>query len=122
MPVSGCIVIVEQGLVLSHISDKNRGGYGLPGGKARRDESPRQCAIRECREETGILVAKTSLLYRTECEGFDCSTFLAEEWSGFLQSSIEGVPRWVEPKMLLRGRYAEYNRGVLRELKRFGVV
>lgn len=102
--------------MLSLVTHKNVGGYGLPGGKAMSGETPRQCAIRECREETGILATKTTLVYRATCEGFDCWTFFAREWHGRLRSSAEGTPRWVEPQMLLLGRYKEYNRGVLHNL------
>lgn len=33
------------------------GLWEFPGGKCELDETPRSCAVRECREETGLLIA-----------------------------------------------------------------
>lgn len=40
------------------------GAAEFPGGKCRPDETPPACAVRECREETGLTVAPVRLLER----------------------------------------------------------
>jgi len=44
------------------------GLWEFPGGKCRSDESPRECAVRECREETGLPVVAVELLHQTTHE------------------------------------------------------
>ncbi len=60
------IAIVEQNacyLVGIRDNDGPLPGYAeFPGGKCRPGESPEQCALRECREETGLDVIPVKLL------------------------------------------------------------
>ncbi|MBI4894299.1 MAG: NUDIX hydrolase [Candidatus Aenigmarchaeota archaeon] len=44
---------VDKVLLIQH--KKYRGKYGIPGGKLEGNESPLQAALRECREETGLV-------------------------------------------------------------------
>lgn len=44
---------VDKVLLIEH--KKYSGKYGIPGGKLERGESPLQAALRECREETGLV-------------------------------------------------------------------
>lgn len=114
--VSACVLVLSNGFVLAIGGPKNPDGWGLPGGKAEPGEHPAMAAARECLEETGIRAVAITRLYRAECEGFDCHTFLATAWEGALVSSREGMPEWVLPEKLLLGRYGEYNAGVLAAL------
>jgi len=63
------IAVVEQGgcyLVGRRGPDRPLAGLSeFPGGKCRPNESPRDCALRECREETGLEVTATAELCRT---------------------------------------------------------
>lgn len=52
-------VIVKGGkLVFSFM--KNRDQYVLPGGGIDPDETPQECAVRECREELGLIITSSS--------------------------------------------------------------
>ncbi|MCH7685479.1 MAG: NUDIX domain-containing protein [Planctomycetes bacterium] len=65
-PIPIGIAVVEQnGCYLVGIRDNDGAlsGYAeFPGGKCRPDESPEHCALRECREETGLDVLPVELL------------------------------------------------------------
>lgn len=51
---AGVIICTRDGKVL--ILKKHNGIWGLPGGKPMGDETPRETALRETEEETGIIV------------------------------------------------------------------
>lgn len=48
----------QQVLLLRRTSDPNRGLWVAPGGKLDRGESPVECAVREMREETGLVIER----------------------------------------------------------------
>lgn len=54
------LVICKGRLLLERRWDCER--WGLPGGGVKRGEAPRQCAVREMYEETGLRVAKQELI------------------------------------------------------------
>lgn len=56
----GCIIEDNGKILLQHRSDN--GHWGLPGGCLEMGESPRECAIREVKEETGLDVELASLV------------------------------------------------------------
>ena len=51
----------EQVLLLRRTQEPNRGLWVAPGGKLEHGESPAECAVREMREETGLLVERPVL-------------------------------------------------------------
>lgn len=55
------LVINERGEILLQ-RRRDTGQWALPGGKQELGETPSQCAIRECEEETGVLAKVTGLL------------------------------------------------------------
>lgn len=62
-PLCGCDVFIlneKQELLLIRRTDNNL--WALPGGCQELTETPAQCAIRECYEETGFTVAINSLI------------------------------------------------------------
>ena len=62
-PYCGCDVFVvnsENKVLLIRRTDNNM--WALPGGCQNLDETPKDCAIRECFEETGLHVQITDLL------------------------------------------------------------
>jgi protein-S-isoprenylcysteine O-methyltransferase Ste14/8-oxo-dGTP pyrophosphatase MutT (NUDIX family) len=51
----------EQVLLLRRTSEPNRGLWVAPGGKLEHGESPVECAVREMREETGLVIDRPVL-------------------------------------------------------------
>jgi 8-oxo-dGTP pyrophosphatase MutT (NUDIX family) len=61
VPASNLLVVNQAGeLLLQRRRDTNQ--WALPGGKQDIGETPSQCAIRECAEETGITARVTGVL------------------------------------------------------------
>lgn len=64
-PVPACAVVVRrpgQVLLCRRSIEPRRGAWGLPAGYMEVDESPETTAVREVREETGLLVQVTDLV------------------------------------------------------------
>jgi 8-oxo-dGTP pyrophosphatase MutT (NUDIX family) len=107
--------IVKDGLVLAVTRGKtNSEKIGLPGGKEEHGESPIETAIRETREETGIVITKAVQVHERiepagpepDGEDFRTTAFFAEEWSGTPIASDEGEVIWVPV-----GKLTSYNTG-----------
>ena len=67
----GIAIVKSRGRYLVGIRgpDVPLAGYAeFPGGKCQPDESPLDCAVRECLEETGLTVIPEKLLQRIEFE------------------------------------------------------
>lgn len=61
VPASNLLVVNSAGEILLQ-QRRDTGQWALPGGKQEIGETPSQCAVRECEEETGILAEITGLL------------------------------------------------------------
>jgi len=60
-PASNLLVVNQFGRILLQ-RRRDTGQWALPGGKQELGETPSQCAVRECQEETGVLAEITGLL------------------------------------------------------------
>ena len=62
------IALVRHGdrflIGVRHADQTLPGLHEFPGGKCEHDESPAECAVRECREETGLFVQADRELHR----------------------------------------------------------
>ena len=133
----GIAIVVHDGAVLVGTRADGAvlaGKQEFPGGKCEPGESPAECAIRECLEETGFRVQVDELLMRTvheyahgivELHFFLCrladstdhSTAGAEEGDG-----SSSTFRWVPVPQLDPSKFPEGNRDALQKLRaRFGV-
>ncbi|RCH65477.1 NUDIX domain-containing protein [Streptomyces sp. SDr-06] len=61
IPACNMLVAREDGAILLQ-RRRDTGQWALPGGAMEIGESPSQCAVRECKEETGIDAVATGLL------------------------------------------------------------
>lgn len=61
VPASNLLVVDDAGAVLLQ-RRRDTGQWALPGGKQELGETPSECAVRECKEETGVLAEVTGLL------------------------------------------------------------
>nr|AIA19209.1 NUDIX domain protein [uncultured bacterium]AIA19275.1 NUDIX domain protein [uncultured bacterium] len=103
-------VIVFSGdavLLVKHTegAEHKTGIYGLPSGRMEHGEGLEEAAIRELREETGLIAERLFQLpetYFAEMERksgeripMEMSVFLLKEFTGNLHRSIETIPEWV---------------------------
>jgi len=88
-------------------NDMHAGKWNGLGGKLERGETPEECAIREIREESGLLVRNPRLRgvltfpQFSQGEDWYAFVFTATEFSGTLIDSPEGVLAWIDDDKLL---------------------
>ncbi len=124
----GIAVVEHAGRFLVGVRQSDQvlaGKAEFPGGKCEPGETARDCAIRECREETGIPVVAERLLNQTEHE-YAHGRVALEFWlcrvaiDGLEHDAVPGVPengfRWAERNELARMEFPDANRQVLDRL------
>ncbi|MCP4507412.1 MAG: NUDIX domain-containing protein [Fuerstiella sp.] len=122
MAIKVSIAIVESiGHVLvgtRAVSGALAGKTEFPGGKCLADETPRSCAVRECREETGLIVVPREHLVTTIHE-YDHETVELNFWRCALTPDLPdcAVPqkpfRWVSLQNLNELNFPDGNDDVL---------
>jgi len=92
----------DQVLLVRRLSDPNRGLWVAPGGKLEQGESPDECAVREMREETGLVIDRPVLrAVMTETSprpDYQWLTFIFVAWDfdgTFTPAPGVGEFRWV---------------------------
>lgn len=127
MREAGVMLIVQDGLILAVSRRYDSTKFGLPGGKLELLETPKEAAIRETYEETGIKVTECTQIYRREeppdsigGEYFYAYAFFATSWEGVPHTSTEGLVKWISAKELTSssGAFPDYNRATLDSMKK----
>jgi 8-oxo-dGTP diphosphatase len=82
-------------LILKDHPDWQRGKYNFPGGHIENNETPRECVIREMREETGLGALIWWPVGTMEGEGWFVHILSTKDDGNFeLQCRTEEVPKW----------------------------
>lgn len=132
-PLGTCVLVFnKQGQLLIVNRPKNPSTYCLPGGKVEHGETNVLGAIRELKEETGIVVNRVNLLevFRDECsadddlgvDGYDVTTYLSvciEENVGTSEEGLTPIYHEDNIKVLMQNHtspFASYNHRVLTAL------
>ncbi|AGB37902.1 8-oxo-dGTP diphosphatase [Natronococcus occultus] len=92
----------DEVLLIEKRRGLGEGWYNGPGGKLEDGETPRECAVRETREEVGLEIdpdelekaGELSFLLDGECHTF-CHVFRTRTFAGELRPSEEARPEWV---------------------------
>lgn len=92
----------------------------FPGGKCRPDESPRECCVRECAEETGLQVRSIRLIDEIEFN-YDHGTVQLHFWRCELGESPgsdqpQGNFRWVDRSLLATLAFPKANARIIDRL------
>lgn len=101
------IIKDEKIVVLKYKNDNNKNGfYDIPGGKIEEGETPQQAAIREIKEETGLIVDELKLKGKMIIEYpnkiFDFVVFTADKCNGVPQEFEDNTSEWIEISELLK--------------------
>ena len=103
-----CYLIKDNEVVVTKYKkgNKKEGYYDIPGGKIEEGESPKQTAIREMKEETGIeiqnLKYKGIMTIEYPDRLFIFDTFLTKEYEGEPQEFEENTSEWIDIDELLK--------------------
>lgn len=81
MPCAGAVVHDPAGrlLLIRRGREPGRGLWSLPGGRCEPGETAAETAVREVREETGLVVAAGRLIGRVERPGLDGGVYLIDD-------------------------------------------
>ena len=103
-----CYLIKDNKVVVTKYKKGNRkeGYYDIPGGKIEEGEIPKQTAIREMKEETGMdiknLKYKGIMTIEYPDRKFIFDTFISNEYEGEPQEFEENTSKWIDIKELLQ--------------------
>ena len=115
-PKSSLVFVTKNGKILAVSRGSNMSDMNMPGGGVELNEDPTDAAIREMREETGLIANDIFPIYSAVSNGYLTTTYRVTSFSGKLRPSSEGIPDWVEPETLLRSSYGEYFTDMLHSL------
>lgn len=112
----GVLVIHDKKVLLvrhEEAASHQTGTYGLPSGRLEENETYKQAAVRELREETGLITSETDLIdypsnhffadikrKNRKTERFSWKVFVCKKYSGQLWPTAEVTPEWVEIEKL----------------------
>ena len=104
--VTAAILIKDKKILIARrkASDNQGGKWEFPGGKIKADETPRQCLIREMKEEFGINVSVGGFFgestYRYEHGTIRLLAFQTSWIDGQFVLNAHADYRWVSPSQL----------------------
>jgi 8-oxo-dGTP pyrophosphatase MutT (NUDIX family) len=110
------VLIQKDGLILAIARRKDPNDWALVGGKVDANETEKEAAIRECKEECGLKIWNLKEIIRRSV-GNDTGVTFSCEYEGE-PSTQEGEPecKWVKPEVLTTGVFGEYNKALLIKL------
>ena len=103
-----CYLIKGDKVIVIKYKDKSKkaGYYDIPGGKIEKGENPKQTAIREMKEETGLEVRnlkyKGNMIIEYPNRIFDIDVFITNESEGEPQEFEENTSEWIQLNELLQ--------------------
>lgn len=107
-------------------NDMHKGKWNGLGGKLEPGETPEECALREIREESGLEVCSLTFKGLLTFPGFAndedwyAFVFVADDFTGEIAESQEGVLQWIEDGALMGLNLWEGDRIFLPWLERSG--
>jgi len=103
-----CYLINDDKVVVTKYKNENKksGYYDIPGGKIEDGENSKQTAIREMKEETGLIVEdlkyKGNMIVEYPDRIFDFDIFVCNQYEGNTQEFKENTSEWIEINKLLQ--------------------
>lgn len=119
MSIKAAVVVIKNNEKILAVSRKdNYNDWGLPGGKIEENETPKDTAIRETKEETGLTIHDLTEVFISN-DNTNClvTAFIVNKWSGNIkQEKNGGAVDWVSIDDLLNGSFGEYNKKLFKKI------
>ena len=101
-----CYLIKDNKVVaIKYKTGRKRGYYDIPGGKIEEGETPKQTAIREVMEETGLSISNTvykgNIIIEYPNRIYDFDIFISNEFEGKIQEFQENTSVLIDINTLL---------------------
>lgn len=118
------VLIIENDLILAVSRKDDLNDWGLCGGKVESNETYGEAAVRELKEETGLVAFADDMVYTFERQdgNFIVRTFMVIRYTGKLSTDEEQVAKgegrvkFVTKEELMSGSFGKYNRSLLEYL------
>jgi 8-oxo-dGTP pyrophosphatase MutT (NUDIX family) len=95
----------------------NDKSFGLIGGKVEEtDATPEAAAIRECKEESGLILSRPVEVYRREYDKGIVITYMGDTTGEPATQPNEAECCWRSFDQLIAGRFGEYNIDLFKKL------
>lgn len=112
-PGAAIVLVTRGGKVLAVSRGKDQQNMNMPGGGIEPGEKPDEAAVRELKEETGLVAHNLIPLCKDTSGNKTVYFYRVTKFSGSLRSSEEGIAKWEDPKVILRSQYGESFKKVL---------
>jgi len=112
MNTAVCVLIINTNNIdfLSVSIKEDHTDFNLPGGKVEMNETFKEAAIREVREETGLNVFNLNFLYKDTDLDYDVITFYTQNYQGFINTQENHIVKWLPLYDLTKSKkWPEYN-------------
>jgi 8-oxo-dGTP pyrophosphatase MutT (NUDIX family) len=112
MNTAVCVLIINTNNIdfLSVSLKEDHTDFNLPGGKVEMNETFKEAAIREVREETGLNVFNLNFLYKDTDLDYDVITFYTQNYQGFINTQENHIVKWLPLYDLTKSKkWPEYN-------------
>ena len=116
------IYLEKNGKVLGVTRRSTIDQWGLPGGKVDIGEDYATAAIRELKEETGVVLDKYNLdiIYAGTCEGEFWAVTFTSDIKNIKEPKVlggdAGIVSWIDKELLYSGPFGKYNQEVSRAI------
>lgn len=99
---------LNQILAVSRKDDITK--FGLVGGKVDSNETLEEAAVRETKEETGLIIYNLKKIFEDSEDRKFWTVCFTADYTGTIHTSEKGLVKWVNKEILFTGPFGNYNK------------